>query len=209
MGATSPLIVRRLGLVDYATTYAAMRRFTSERKPHTPDELWLLQHSPVYTLGQAGKPEHLLYPTHVPVLSVDRGGQITYHAPGQIVVYTLLDLRRRGLHVRQTVSSLEQAIIDFLASAGLVGERRVGAPGVYVKGAKIAALGLRVRNGCCYHGLALNVDMALEPFADINPCGYPGLAVTQLKNLGVNMNCDAAGEQLAVQIARQLQTRLE
>ena len=160
-----------------------MQAFTAARTPDTPDEFWVLEHPPVYTQGQAGKPEHLLHATDIPVIRIDRGGQITYHGPGQLVIYTLVDLRRRGYGIRELVQRMEQAVIDMLAGHGVVGERISGAPGVYVGGAKIAALGLRVKHGCTYHGLALNVDMDLAPFSAINPCGLPGLAVTQCSDL--------------------------
>ena len=186
-----------------------MRRFTASRDAHTQDELWLVEHPAIYTLGQAGKTEHLLNASDIPVIQVDRGGQITYHGPGQIIVYCLLDLRRRHLNIRQTVNLLEQAVIDLLAQNGIAAQRRSGAPGVYVGQAKIAALGLRIRNGCCYHGIALNVDLELAPFERINPCGYPDLAVTRLKDLGMGLDCAAAAGALAVQIAAQLRSRLE
>lgn len=202
--AVSRLLLRRLGLVDYAPTYAAMRRFSAERDANTPDELWLLQHPPVYTLGQAGKMEHLLEATEIPVEQTDRGGQITYHGPGQIILYSLIDLKRRALSIRRMVNILEQAIIDFLAENGIEAARRTGAPGVYVGNAKIAALGLRVRNGCCYHGIALNVDLDLAPFSNINPCGHAGLRVTRLTDLGVRIDCVTAGESIATQITRLL-----
>lgn len=179
------VIVRQLGRCDYLPVWEAMQRFTDERVATTRDELWLVEHPPVFTVGLNGKPEHLLSPGNIPVVKVDRGGQVTYHGPGQIVLYFLLDLRRRSLGVRALVSLMEQAVIDLLASYHIKAESRREAPGVYVNGAKIAALGLRVRKGCSYHGLALNVEMDLEPFARINPCGYPGLAVTQLRALGV------------------------
>ena len=202
--ADSNVLIRELGLVDYASTYAAMRRFTAERKAHTPDELWVLQHPAVYTLGQAGKVEHLIRPNDIPVAHADRGGQITYHGPGQLVVYTLLDLRRRGLGVRAAVSILEQAVIDLLNEYGIQGSRRAGAPGVYVGEAKVAALGLRVRDGRCYHGLALNVDLDLAPFADINPCGYVGMPVTRLVDLGIDLDCTTAGKEITRHILRLL-----
>ena len=162
-----------------------MQAFTAARTADTPDEFWVLEHPPVYTQGQAGKPEHLLHATDIPVIHIDRGGQITYHGPGQLVIYTLVDLRRRGYGIRELVRRMEQAVIDMLAAHGVVGERVNGAPGVYVGGAKIAALGLRVKHGCTYHGLALNVDMDLAPFSAINPCGLAGLAVTQCRDLGM------------------------
>src|SRR5262245_35020036 len=181
-----------------------MRRFTASRTPATPDELWLVQHPPVYTLGQAAKDEHLLRPTAIPVRRVDRGGQITYHGPGQVVLYALIDLRRRGLTVKRLVWLLEQAVVELLGSRGITGERRRGAPGVYVNGAKIAALGLRVRGGASYHGLALNVDLGLGPYADINPCGYEGLAVTRLADLGVREGPDPIGDALVAGLERLL-----
>ncbi|QVL47633.1 MAG: lipoyl(octanoyl) transferase LipB [Thiocapsa sp.] len=185
-----PLLVRRLrGYREYLPTLEAMRGFTDLRGPATPDEIWLLEHPPVFTLGQAGREEHLLDPGSIPVLKVDRGGQVTYHGPGQLVVYVLLDLRRAGLGVKRLVGLLEQAVIDLLATLEVTAERRADAPGVYVAGAKVASLGLRIRNGCSYHGLALNVSLDLAPFGRINPCGYPGLAVTRLSDLvpGVSM----------------------
>jgi lipoyl(octanoyl) transferase len=200
------LIPRFLGLVPYAVAYADMRRFTAARTASTADELWLLEHPPVYTVGQAGRLEHLLRATKVPVERVDRGGQITFHGPGQIVAYALLDLRRRGLTVRRLVTALEQAVIDLLAGYRIVGERRRGAPGVYVRDAKVAALGLRVKNGCSYHGLALNVAMDLAPFRDINPCGYEGLAVTQLADLGVDAPASEVTRTLAALVGAALAT---
>jgi lipoyl(octanoyl) transferase len=183
-GNTRRLLVRRFtGYQAYQPTLDAMRAFTDLRGPDTPDELWLLEHPPVFTLGQAGREEHLLDPGSIPVIKVDRGGQVTYHGPGQLVVYVLLDLRRAGLGVRRLVSQLEQAVIDLLETLGIAAERRTDAPGVYVGGAKIASLGLRIRNGCSYHGLALNLDLDLDPFRRINPCGYPGLAVTRVADL--------------------------
>ncbi len=200
-----PLAVRRLGLVPYDTAYDEMRRFTAARTAATADELWLLEHPPVYTLGQAGKDEHLLRATAIPVRRIDRGGQITYHGPGQLVVYALIDLRRRGLTVKRLVWLLEQAVIELLAGHGIAGTRRAGAPGVYVGGAKIAALGLRVRGGASYHGLALNVGVDLAPFGDIDPCGYEGLAVTRLADLGVRASTPAIGEALAAGLQRLLE----
>lgn len=173
-----------------------MRDFTATRGPDTPDELWLLEHPPVFTLGQAGKREHLLNDIGIPVVPIDRGGQVTYHGPGQVVAYLLLDLKRRGYGVKELVRRMEQAVIDLLAEAGIRGERLAGAPGIYVDGAKIAALGLRVKGGCTYHGLALNVDMDLSPFQAINPCGYAGMAVTRLRDLGSGLSPNAAGERL-------------
>src|SRR3954465_1052554 len=186
----SPFTVRRLGLQDYELVLRQMKAFTLERDAATPDEFWQVEHPPVYTLGVSAKPEHLpRTDTGIPLVKSDRGGQITFHGPGQIVVYTLLDLRRRNLGVRSLVRKLERAVIELLRDYRVDANGRDDAPGVYVGGAKVAALGLRVRNGCCYHGLSLNVDMDLSPFSTINPCGYPGLEVTQLRNLGV---CDSA-----------------
>ena len=189
-------IVRRKGLAAYEPTWRAMQDFTQSRDEATPDEIWLLEHPPVFTLGLAGKPEHVLDAGDIPVIPVDRGGQVTYHGPGQLVAYLLLDLRRRGYGVRELVRRMEEAVIGLLADDGIAAERKSGAPGVYVDGAKIAALGLRVKRGCCYHGLALNVDMDLEPFSRINPCGYPGLAVTQTKDLGVRDSIQEVSDRL-------------
>lgn len=174
------LRVRRLGQADYEPVWRAMQRFTDDRTEQTIDELWLVEHLPVFTQGQAGKAEHVLAPGNIPVVQVDRGGQVTYHGPGQIVAYPLVDLRRRHMGVRDLVSRIEESIIQVLARQGVAGERIAGAPGIYVNGAKIASLGLRVRRGCTFHGLAFNVDMDLEPFQRINPCGFQGLEVTQL-----------------------------
>jgi lipoyl(octanoyl) transferase len=201
------LLVRRLGLREYEPTWRAMREFTDRRGPDTCDELWLLEHPPVFTLGQAASPAHLLNPGDIPVIRVDRGGQVTYHGPGQLVAYLLLDLRRSGLGVKGLVRLLEQAVIDLLAGYGIASEPRADAPGVYVGGAKIASLGLRVRRGCSFHGLSLNVDSDLEPFSRINPCGYPGLAVTRLADLVGSVDSIRVGEDLAAEIARVLRLR--
>ncbi len=190
-------VVRSLGQVDYEPTWRAMQAFTAQRVADTPDELWLLEHPSVYTLGQAGRREHLIAATDIPVVPIDRGGQITYHGPGQVVAYVLVDLRRCGYGIRELVARMEQAAIDLLAGQGVTAERLAGAPGVYVDGAKIAALGLRVKHGCTYHGLALNVDMDLAPFAAINPCGYPGLRVTQCRDLGLTLSVQQVEEVLA------------
>ena len=175
-----PLGFRELGQVDYQPTWHAMQRFTDSRGADTPDEIWLLEHSPVFTQGQAGKAEHVLFPGDIPVVQVDRGGQVTYHGPGQLVAYLMLDVRRSGIGVRELVSRIERSLIDLLASYGVSANAKPDAPGVYVDGAKIASLGLRIRNGRSFHGLALNVDMDLQPFQRINPCGYAGMAMTQL-----------------------------
>ncbi len=201
-------IVKRLGLVEYEPTWRAMRDFTAARASDTPDEIWLLQHPPVFTLGMAGKREHLLAdkasPSGIPVVETDRGGQVTYHGPGQIVIYLLLDLRQHGYGIKELVRRMEQAIIDVLAAYGIAAQRQTGAPGVYVDRAKIAALGLRVKNGCTYHGLSLNVDMDLTPFLAINPCGYAGMAVTQLKDLVAQSAYRTVEESLLSNLLRQL-----
>jgi lipoyl(octanoyl) transferase len=193
----APRIVRK-GRVEYAAALEAMREFTARRDAQTPDELWLVEHPPVYTLGQGADPAHgPRVANGIPLVRTERGGQITYHGPGQVLVYTLVDLARRGLKVNGFVRLLEQAAIDLLAAYGIGGERKPGAPGVYVGGAKIAALGLRITRGRAYHGLAFNVDMDLAPFAAIDPCGYAGLAVTQAKELGIAEGADALGARLA------------
>jgi lipoyl(octanoyl) transferase len=241
--------IKIFGTVEYQSTWEAMKQFTVARTADTRDEIWLVQHPPVYTQGQAGKPEHLLRATDIPVVKIDRGGQITYHGPGQVVMYVLLDLRRWKLNVRQLVRLMEQAVIDLLAEYGITAHGREDAPGVYVKvnpqeslrvveeqgarstatetyhegrrgsehcatqqfsrtadsggftgDAKIAALGLKIKNGCCYHGIALNIDMDLTPFANINPCGYAGLRVTQAKNVGIKASPEELEQQLATNL---------
>jgi len=199
------LQVKRLGQVDYAPTFQAMQAFTASRTAETADELWIVEHPPVYTLGQAGKPEHILRDIGIPLVQIDRGGQVTYHGPGQVVIYLLLDLPRLKIKVRELVTAIEQAVIDLLGNYGVIAERRDGAPGVYVGEAKVAALGLRIRNGCSYHGVSLNVDMDLSPFAAINPCGYPGLQVVQTRDLNIPLTAHEAGEQLSQQLLRQLE----
>ena len=194
-------VIRALDITDYERTWRAMQAFTDARCAETADEIWLTEHEPVYTLGLAGRREHLLRDNGIPVIKVDRGGQITYHGPGQLVAYLLFDLRRARLGVREMVRRIEGAVITWLATLGIRACGKTSAPGVYVERAgaeaKIAALGLRVRNGCTYHGVAVNVDMNLAPFADIDPCGYPGLAVTQLADFGVRTTVDDAGRALA------------
>ena len=195
-------IVRR-GLVPYEESLKAMREFNTLRKESTPDELWLLEHPPVYTLGLAADRAHApRIPNRIPLVETERGGEITYHGPGQLVIYTLVDLARRGLKVKRFVWLLEQAVIDLLGGRG---ERRPGAPGIYIGGAKIAALGIRVSRGCAYHGLSLNVDMDLAPFGAIDPCGYPGLPVTQLRDLGREESVEEAGKKLADLLIRRLE----
>jgi lipoyl(octanoyl) transferase len=198
------LRVRTLGRVDYAPTFAAMQAFTISRTPATEDEIWLCEHPPVFTQGLAGKPEHLLTDIGIPVVQIDRGGQITYHGPGQVVAYLLIDLKRRPYKVREMVQHIEQAVIDLLARYDVGARRRAGAPGVYVDDAKIAALGLRVKNSCSYHGVSLNVAMDLTPYAAINPCGYPGMAVTQLRDLCGEGDTVMVGAQFAAQLVTQL-----
>jgi lipoyl(octanoyl) transferase len=198
-----PVEVRRLGLVDYESAWRAMQSFASGRSALTRDEIWLLEHPPVYTLGVAGRRAHLRRESEaIPVVQTDRGGQITYHGPGQIVMYLLLDLKRLRISVRALVRSMEQAVIDLLEEYAIVARGSVEAPGVYVGDAKVAALGLRVKGGCCYHGLALNVDMDLAPFDAIDPCGYPGLAITQLRDLGISASAGVIGEQLVGHVIR-------
>jgi len=178
-------VTRALGRADYETVWRSMQAFTKARDGSTADELWFVEHPPVFTLGLAAKPEHVLDAGPIPVVRIDRGGQVTWHGPGQLVAYVLLDLKRAGMGVKELVRRLEQSVIDLLAGYGIRGERRAGMPGVYVAGAKIAAVGLRVSRGCSYHGIALNVDADLAAFARINPCGYPGLAAARLADLGV------------------------
>ncbi len=194
----------RLGLTPYEPTWRAMQAFTAARAIDTPDEIWLTEHPPVFTQGMAGKAEHVLRDIGIPVVKIDRGGQVTFHGPGQLVVYVLIDLRRRRYKVKELVTRLEQAVIDLLADYAVCGERRSGAPGVYVGAAKVSALGLRVKNGCTYHGLALNVDMNLAPYAAINPCGYAGLAVTQLRDLCGQGKLEDVGEALLPHLRQQL-----
>jgi lipoyl(octanoyl) transferase len=203
--AALPALVRKLGTAPYQPVWQRMKEFTLARTAGTPDELWNVEHPPVYTLGVAAKPEHLPRTENgVPVVKTDRGGQITYHGPGQVVVYTLLDLRRRNLGVRALVRKLERAVIELLKDYRIDANAREDAPGVYVAEAKIAALGLRIRNGCCYHGVSVNVDMDLAPFDVINPCGYPGLEVTQLRNLGISDPAGAVADKLLRKLATEL-----
>jgi len=194
--------IRRLGLVAYEPTWHAMQAFTQARGAQTPDEHWLLQHPTVFTLGLAGPEAHVLAPGAIPVVRTDRGGQVTYHGPGQLVAYPLVDLRRLGIGVRELVRRLEESVLGVVAGYALPGERIAGRPGVYVGGRKIAAVGLRVARGCSYHGLALNVDLALEPFARIDPCGYPGLESTSLAALGVRDSIEAVQQRLAAALLR-------
>lgn len=194
--------IHNLGLRPYQEIWDAMRAYTAARDATSEDQIWLVQHPPVYTQGQAGKPEHLLAPGDIPVIQIDRGGQITYHGPGQIVMYLLLDIRRAGIGIRALVSLIEESVIGFLQEQGIRAQSRADAPGVYVGGKKIASLGLRVRGGCTYHGVALNVDMNLEPFSRINPCGLVGMQMTQLRDLGVALDADAAGAALAARFQR-------
>jgi lipoyl(octanoyl) transferase len=203
-GGAGALLVRQLGLTEHVDTFAAMRAFTAARNAakdaNAQDEIWLTEHAPVYTLGLAGKPEHVLNPHGIPVVQTDRGGQVTYHGPGQVVAYVLLDMRRRDLKVRELVTRIEDAVIATLAEYGVSGQRRAGMPGVYVNEAKIAALGLKVKNGCTYHGVSLNVAMDLAPFAGINPCGYAGLTSVQLADFAPGATVADAGARLAAQL---------
>lgn len=205
------MLCRRLpGAADYGATFEAMKQFTDSRSDSTPDELWLLQHPRVFTQGQAGKAEHVLAPGDIPVIQVDRGGQVTYHGPGQWVLYLLVDLRRRSLGVRQLVTLIEESLVELLATYDIAAAPRADAPGVYVNGDKIASLGLRVRRGCSYHGLALNVDLDLEPFQRINPCGHEGLRVTSMAELlpGTVLEMEEVGERLLGVVAARLEAMI-
>jgi lipoyl(octanoyl) transferase len=197
-------VLRWLGRVDYEPTWRAMQTFTNERDASTPDQIWFLEHPPVFTLGMNAAPEHLLAPGDIPVVQIDRGGQVTYHGPGQLVVYPLLDVRRAGLGVRQLVMALESAIIDLLASWNIIAVAKRDAPGVYVNGRKVASIGLRIRRGSSYHGLAFNVAMDLQPFQRINPCGYRGLEVTDLRSLGVNASVQEVADALSPRLLASL-----
>jgi len=203
----NPPLIHHLGLRDYESVWREMQDFTARRNADTADEIWLLEHPPVFTLGLNGKREHLLSPGDIPIVKCDRGGQVTYHGPGQLIAYLLLDLKRRGLGVKEMVRRMEQVVIDLLGDYGIEGQRRVGAPGIYVNGKKIAALGLRVRRGCSYHGLSLNVDMDLEPFSRINPCGYEGLETTQLCGLHADIDPDGITEALLLQLQKHFPAR--
>lgn len=197
-------IVKYLGRTDYPQTWDNMKDFTRNREAHTPDELWITEHAPVFTQGLNGKAEHLLDTGNIPVIQVDRGGQVTYHGPGQLVLYCLVDIQRLGLGIRSFITRIERSISEFLGQYGLAAVTRINAPGVYVDEAKIAALGLRIRKGCCYHGLSLNIDMDLSPFKCINPCGYPGLAVTQLADFGIKPGLEQVGRELAGLLIRNM-----
>jgi len=198
------LIIRQLGLQPYQPIWESMQAFTDERSGDTPDEIWVLEHEPVFTQGQAGKPEHLLHTGDIPVVQVDRGGQVTYHGPGQLIIYLLLDLRRNKLGVRDVVSLMEEGVISTLGSFGIDAYAKPDAPGVYVNEAKIASLGLRVRRGCTFHGLALNLNMNLEPFLRINPCGYAGMAMTQLCALVPSAEPDVATTRLVDYLTKEI-----
>lgn len=208
MSDAPELLIRRLGRCGYPVTWQAMRDFTDRRTPETRSELWLLEHDPVFTQGQVGRAEHLLSPGDIPVVQTDRGGQVTYHGPGQLVVYLLLSLREAGLGVRGLVSAMENSVIGLLAEHGIMAQARADAPGVYVNDAKIAALGLRVRRGYTYHGLAFNIDMDLEPFSRINPCGYRNMPVTQAHDLGIDASVELLGEELAKRLCREIGYRV-
>ncbi|MGH8140076.1 MAG: lipoyl(octanoyl) transferase LipB [Steroidobacteraceae bacterium] len=197
-------MIRRLGLVDYEPAWRAMQRFTDERDPMTPDEIWFLEHPPVFTLGMNASPAHVLAPGDIAVVRIDRGGQVTYHGPGQLVVYTLLDLRRAGLGVRDLVTALERSVVAVASEFGIQAECRRDAPGIYVAGKKLGSVGIRVRRGASYHGLALNVNLDLEPFRRINPCGYEGLEMTQLAQLGGPDRVPDAADELEPHLLRAL-----
>lgn len=205
MSSAPPLLRKNLGRVDYEPTWRAMQAFTASRDDATTDELWLVEHPPVFTLGLAGKPEHLLRETGIPLVHIDRGGQITYHGPGQAVVYLLIDLARRRIKVRELVSLIEQSVIDVLSGYGIAAHLRDGAPGVYVDDAKISALGLKISRGCSYHGLSLNCDMDMTPFSAINPCGYAGLKSVQLRDFGVTDPLPVIHAKLADALAARLE----
>jgi len=202
------VVVRRLGPTDCVTTWRAMQDFTAARDAHTPDEIWLTEHSPIYTLGLAGRPQHVLRDNGIPVVKVDRGGQVTYHGPGQLVLYTMFDLRRLRLGVRDMVRALESAVINWLGSYAIAAYGKPAAPGVYVHRdsveSKVAALGLKVRNACTYHGIAVNIAMDLAPYSDIDPCGFPGLAVTDLRALAIDHTVQSAGDALAPIVVREI-----
>ena len=198
------LIIRDLGVVDYTETWQRMQQFTDNRDESTVDEIWLLEHPPVFTQGQAGKEEHLLFPGDIPVVKVDRGGQVTYHGPGQLVAYVLLDIKRRKIGVRELVTMIEQVIVSALAAHAVNAYARPDAPGVYVNEAKVASLGLRVRKGCTFHGLALNVAMDLSPFSRINPCGYAGMRMVQSSDLGGPNSIEIAKQEISRQFISQL-----
>lgn len=200
-----PLIVRHLGQQPWQTISEAMHRFTDSRTEHSADEVWLVEHPAVFTQGQAGKAEHLLAPGDIPVMQSDRGGQVTYHGPGQQIMYVLIDIRRRKIGVRDLVTALENTVIDTLAEEGLQAYARADAPGVYVAGQKICSLGLRIRHGCSFHGLALNVDMDLSPFTRINPCGYADLTMTQLKDQGSQRSLEQVSQALAKHFTHHVQ----
>ena len=197
MNHSDPIVVRYLGITDYRQIWQDMKKFTAARVETTADELWITEHAPVFTQGQNGRPEHLLDTGDIPVIQIDRGGQVTYHGPGQLVLYCLLNLNRLGLGVRSLVTQIEVSIIEFLAGYGIEAVARKNAPGVYVGAAKIAALGLRIRKGCCYHGLSLNIDMDLAPFSGINPCGLEGQAVIQMADFDIAIDVERAGRELA------------
>jgi lipoyl(octanoyl) transferase len=197
--------IKQLGLVDYRESFQAMQNFTQQRDGETEDELWLLEHNPVFTQGLNGKPEHILNLSDIPIVQTDRGGQVTYHGPGQLVAYVLFDLKRNKIGVREMVTRLEQAIITLLARSGIEGEARKDAPGVYVQNKKIASLGLRVKHGACYHGISFNLDMDLSPFKLINPCGYADMEVIDLKGLGVKMSMQEAQQQFVSALSMQMQ----
>ena len=204
LSAQPEIEIRHLGLREYHGVWSRMRAFTAHRDATTPDEIWLVQHPPVFTLGTNGREHHILDSGYIPVLQTDRGGQVTYHGPGQLIAYLLIDLKRRRQGVRQLVTAMEQSIIDLLAEYRIKGETRKDAPGVYVSGAKIAALGLRIRRGCSYHGISFNVDLDLRPFQRINPCGHEGMEVTSLRDLGLHLSSGELGPVLLRHLIRNI-----
>lgn len=208
MGALDSQI-RELGITAYAETYQHMQSFTEQRDFNTPDEYWILQHEPVYTLGRNGKAQHILRKNPIPIIKIDRGGQVTYHGPGQLIIYLLMDIKRRKIGVRQLVDIIEQAVIDFLGTHAIEATRKKSAPGVYVEDKKIAALGLRVTQGCTYHGLSFNIDMDLAPFKDINPCGYENLQVIQCTDFGIKETVDEIGLKIVKNIESMLPTQTD
>lgn len=199
------LQIRYLGTQEYSPIYTKMREFTKQRTVSTADEFWCLQHQPVFTLGASADVQHILSESKIPIMQSDRGGQVTYHGPGQVIIYLLIDLRRKSIGIKELVKRIEQSVVDLLNCYHIESEARADAHGVYVGGAKIASLGLRVSSGCSYHGVALNVDMDLIPFSQINPCGFPGLAVTQLKDYGVDTSCQHIYKELTMQLCKYLQ----
>lgn len=205
MQLETQLVVRQLGQQEYRACWQAMQKFTDNRTDETPDEMWLLEHPPIFTQGQSGNAAHILNPGEIPVIPIDRGGQVTYHGPGQLVVYTLVDIKRKKLSIRQFVTQLEKSVIDLLQHYDIEAETKCTAPGVYINDKKICSIGLRIRKGCTFHGLALNIDMDLQPFTRINPCGYAGLQMTQLKEWASIVDLNEVKEKLVQCLKRNLE----